>query len=65
MIRRRELNDTSEQFQAGSSPEEVMKAMGFSPTFTYEWLARYRAGRWHALGSYLSWITLARLRDAR
>lgn len=38
-----------EQVQAGNSREEVIKALGFSRSCIYEWLARYRAGGWHAL----------------
>jgi len=38
-----------EQVQAGNSPEEVIKTLGFSRSCIYEWLARYRAGGWHAL----------------
>ncbi len=38
-----------EQVQAGQSPEVVIKALGFSRCCIYEWLARYRAGGWHAL----------------
>ena len=38
-----------EQVQAGESPELVIKALGFSRSCIYDWLARYRAGGWHAL----------------
>jgi len=38
-----------EQVQAGESPEQVIKALGFSRGRIYEWLARYRSGGWHAL----------------
>jgi len=38
-----------EQVQAGHSPEEVIKALGFTRGRIYEWLARYRSGGWHAL----------------
>jgi transposase len=38
-----------EQVQAGISPEEVIRTLGFSRSCIYEWLARYRAGGWHAL----------------
>jgi transposase len=38
-----------EQVQAGQSPELVIKALGFSRSCIYDWLARYRAGGWHAL----------------
>ncbi|MFP4572592.1 MAG: IS630 family transposase [Desulfobacterales bacterium] len=55
--------------QDGESPEEVIKALGFSRACIYNWLARYRGGGWHALssgkqsgrpsklnGSHISWI---------
>ena len=35
--------------QSGESPEAVIKALGFSRACIYNWLARYRAGGWHAL----------------
>ena len=35
--------------QAGESPEKVIKALGFAHACIYNWLARYRAGGWHAL----------------
>lgn len=35
--------------QEGESPETVIKALGFARTCIYNWLARYRAGGWHAL----------------
>jgi len=38
-----------ERVQAGESPELVIKALGFSRSCIYEWLARYRSGGWHAL----------------
>lgn len=38
-----------QQVQAGESPEIVIKALGFSRTCIYTWLARYRAGGWHGL----------------
>ena len=38
-----------EQVQAGESPEVVIKALGFSRSCIYTWLARYRSGGWHAL----------------
>ena len=38
-----------EQVQAGESPEVVIRALGFSRTCIYNWLAAYRAGGWHAL----------------
>ena len=38
-----------EQVQAGHSPEEVIKVLGFSRSCIYEWLARYRSGGWHGL----------------
>lgn len=37
------------QVHAGHSPEEVIKALGFSRSCIYDWLARYRAGGWDAL----------------
>ena len=38
-----------QRVQAGESPETVIKTLGFSPAYIYNWLARYRAGGWHAL----------------
>jgi transposase len=38
-----------EQVQAGESPEGVIRALGFSRSCIYTWLARYRSGGWHAL----------------
>jgi transposase len=38
-----------ERVQAGESPETVIKTLGFSRACIYNWLARYRAGGWHAL----------------
>jgi transposase len=38
-----------QQVQAGESPETVIKALGFARACIYNWLARYRAGGWHAL----------------
>jgi transposase len=38
-----------EQVQAGESPEVVIKALGFSRSCIYTWLARYRSGGWGAL----------------
>ncbi len=38
-----------EQVQAGESPETVIKALGFSRSCIYTWLALYRAGGWGAL----------------
>jgi transposase len=38
-----------EQVHAGNSPEDVIKALGFSRSCIYEWLARYRAGGWQGL----------------
>lgn len=35
--------------QAGESPEEVIRGLGFSRSRIYEWLAAYRAGGWDAL----------------
>jgi transposase len=58
-----------QQVQAGESPEKVIKALGFARACIYNWLARYRAGGWHALrtgnrsgrpkklsGSQIRWI---------
>ena len=55
--------------QEGESPEVVIKALGFCRACIYNWLARYRAGGWHALktgkrsgrpkklsGSQIAWI---------
>ena len=38
-----------EQVQAGESPEAVIKALGFSRSCIYTWLALYRSGGWGAL----------------
>lgn len=38
-----------QRVEAGDSPEEVIKALGFSRACIYNWLARYRAGGWRAL----------------
>ena len=38
-----------QQVQAGADPEVVIKALGFHRSCIYEWLAKYRAGGWHAL----------------
>jgi transposase len=38
-----------EQVQAGESPETVIKALGFSRSCIYTWLALYRSGGWGAL----------------
>jgi len=38
-----------QRVQAGESPEIVIKTLGFSRACIYNWLARYRAGGWHAL----------------
>jgi len=35
--------------QGGQSPEVVIAVLGFHRNCIYEWLARYRAGGWHAL----------------
>jgi transposase len=35
--------------QAGESPEVVVRALGFCRACIYNWLAKYRAGGWHAL----------------
>jgi transposase len=58
-----------QRVQAGESPETVIKTLGFSRACIYNWLARYRAGGWHALktgsrsgrpkklgGKQISWI---------
>ena len=58
-----------QRVQAGESPEIVIKTLGFSRACIYNWLARYRAGGWHALktgnrtgrpkkltGSQMRWI---------
>lgn len=37
--------------QQGESPEKVIATLGFSRACIYNWLARYRAGGWHALQS--------------
>ena len=38
-----------QRVQAGESPEKVIQTLGFSRACIYNWLARYRAGGWHAL----------------
>ena len=38
-----------ERVQAGESPEVVIKALGFSRSCIYTWLALYRSGGWGAL----------------
>lgn len=38
-----------ERVQAGESPEVVIRALGFSRSCIYVWLAKYRAGGWGAL----------------
>ncbi len=38
-----------EQVQSGESPEVVIKALGFSRSCIYTWLALYRGGGWSAL----------------
>jgi len=38
-----------EQVQAGASPEDVIRTLGFSRSCIYTWLALYRAGGWGAL----------------
>jgi len=58
-----------QRVQDGESPEVVIKALGFTRACIYNWLARYRAGGWHALrtgeksgrprklaGSQIAWI---------
>jgi len=39
------------QVQRGESPEKIIATLGFSRACIYNWLARYRAGGWHALKS--------------
>jgi transposase len=38
-----------QRVQAGESPEKVIETLGFARACIYNWLARYRAGGWHAL----------------
>jgi transposase len=38
-----------QRVQEGESPEVVIKTLGFTRACIYNWLARYRAGGWHAL----------------
>jgi transposase len=38
-----------ERVQAGESPEVVIRALGFTRSCIYAWLARYRTGGWDAL----------------
>jgi transposase len=38
-----------EQVQSGESPEAVIRALGFSRSCIYTWLALYRSGGWGAL----------------
>ena len=58
-----------QRVQQGESPERVVANLGFSRACIYNWLARYRAGGWHALksgkhpgrpkklsGSQIAWI---------
>jgi len=40
-----------QRVQEGESPEAVIKTLGFARACIYNWLARYRAGGWHALRS--------------
>jgi transposase len=40
-----------ERVQAGESPEDVIRTLGFNRSCIYDWLARYRAGGWHALNA--------------
>jgi transposase len=40
-----------QRVQEGESPELIIHALGFSRACIYNWLARYRAGGWHALES--------------
>lgn len=42
-------NRAVQRVQEGESPEIVIKTLGFSRACIYNWLARYRAGGWHAL----------------
>jgi transposase len=58
-----------QRVQVGESPETVINTLGFARACIYNWLARYRAGGWHALktgsrsgrpkkldGRQISWI---------
>lgn len=58
-----------QRVQAGENPEVVARVLGVSRSTMYGWLARYRAGGWHALraqpipgrprvltGSMLKWV---------
>jgi transposase len=38
-----------EQVQSGESPEDVIRALGFSRSCIYTWMAKYRAGGWNGL----------------
>lgn len=38
-----------QRVQDGESPEKVIQALGFARACIYNWLARYRAGKWDAL----------------
>ncbi len=38
-----------QRVQAGESPEVVIATLGFARACIYNWLAKYRAGGWHAL----------------
>lgn len=38
-----------EQVQAGESPENIIRTLGFSRACIYQWLAWYREGGWEAL----------------
>jgi len=38
-----------ERVQAGESPEDVIRTLGFHRSCIYDWLARYRAGGWSGL----------------
>jgi len=38
-----------QQVEAGESPEEVIRALGFGRTVIYDWLAKYREGGIEAL----------------
>src|ERR1017187_2331330 len=38
-----------ERVQAGESPEDIIRTLGFTRSCIYTWLALYRAGGWGAL----------------
>ena len=72
LVRRRKKRFVSvlfSVFKKGESPEVVIKTLGFARACIYNWLARYRAGGWHALktgkisgrpkklrGSQIAWL---------